>query len=158
MTLAPYSYHHPLYNHLHTVIWVISYNHLDFEPSSSLPCRTTKSRRAPHWPVTHSQGNSRIATQSNLLRSSFKTKHERSPTFEGIMAGSPNPSRVSCQFCTRSLLILPLSAWCVGRRRQVSHISDGLLYSHSCLRMPFLLASPSFLLYELCFFPMCASL
>jgi len=144
LTLAPSTYHHPLYNYLHTVIWVISHNHLLFAPCSSPPCRTTKSRPAPHWPVTHSPRNSRIATRSSLLPPCFKTKHERSVNFEGIMAGSQNPSRVLCQFCTRSLLVLPLSAWCVGRPPWVFHISDGLFYSHSCLQMPFSLASPSF--------------
>jgi len=158
LTLAPYTCHHPLYNHLHAVIWVISHDHLPFEPSSGPPCRTTKSRRASHWPVTHSPENSRVATRSSPLPPYFKTKHESSVNSQGIMAGSQSPSRVLCQFCIRSPLVLPLSAWCVGRCPCVFHVSDGLVYSHSCLQMPFLLASLSFLLYETCLFPTFASL
>lgn len=105
-------------------IWVISHNHL-LKPSSSPPCGTTKSRRASHWPITHSQRNYRTATRSSPLPQCFKIKHECSMNFEGIMGGSPNPSRVLWQFCTHSLLVPPLSAWCVGRPRQVFRISHG---------------------------------
>jgi len=90
LILAPSCYHHVVLsdNRFSLVIWPISHNPLVFEYSSSLPCRTIKSRRARHWPATHSPKNSRIATRPSLLPHCFKSKHEHSPNSEGVMAKS----------------------------------------------------------------------
>jgi hypothetical protein len=84
-------------NRFPTATWVTNYNPLVFKSSSSLPCRTTKSRRARLWLATHSPTSSKIASQSSPLLPYLKSRRGRSVNSEEAIIESLNRSGVSCR-------------------------------------------------------------
>jgi hypothetical protein len=72
------------------LIWQIPHNPLISESCSSAPCKTTRNRRAQHWPDIHSPGNSRAAIRSTPFSLSFNSKHRHLLTFEEATAKSPS--------------------------------------------------------------------
>jgi hypothetical protein len=48
---------------------------------SKAPCKTTRIRRAQHWPDILSQSNSRVVTQSTLFSPFYNSRHRPLPSF-----------------------------------------------------------------------------